>query len=276
MRVPAVSGSFYPAEASLLRNQLRDCFIKGPGEPGISTGKRSISAVIVPHAGYDYSGICAAYPFKAIAEDGLPEAYVIIGPDHIGVPYDAVMSTEDYCTPLGPCPIHKEIAYRLREFIPDDYHAHMREHSIEVELPFVQSIDPAPHIVPIIMGRQDYRTAKRISDALKIACAGHDVVVIASSDLVHYVPKAYADTADARFLDAVASGNPEAVFEEVRANGLSVCGYGPIAAAMMYSGPGPIRVLNRTDSFEATHFDSNSVVGYGSAVIYKGSVQGTE
>ena len=207
MRVPAVSGAFYPSDPVILKNQLRECFTNGPGEPGKSSGKRSISAVVVPHAGYVYSGTCAAHSFKAIAEDGLPEAYIVIGPDHVGVPYDAVMSTEDYCTPLGPCPIHQSIAMRLREFIPDDSNAHRREHSIEVELPFIQTIDPNPHIIPIIMGRQDMNTAQRVADALKIACAGHDVVIIASSDLVHYVPKTFADTMDARFLHAVASGN---------------------------------------------------------------------
>lgn len=269
MRVPAVSGSFYPADAAVLRNQINNCFVEGPGEPGRATGKRSISAVIAPHAGYVYSGRCAAYPFKAIAEDGLPDAYIIIGPDHVGVPYDAVMSTEDYCTPLGPCPVHQQIAMRLREFIPDDSRAHVREHSIEVELPFIQSIDSNPHIVPIIMGRQDYRTAKRISDALRIACEGFDVVVVASSDLVHYVPKAFADRADSRFLSVVASGDVLGVFDEVRKNNLTVCGYGPIATAMMFSAPGRVQVLNQTDSFEAMHLNSDAVVGYGSAVIYK-------
>lgn len=269
MRVPAVSGAFYPSDPVILKNQLRECFTNGPGEPGKSSGKRSISAVVVPHAGYVYSGTCAAHSFKAIAEDGLPEAYIVIGPDHVGVPYDAVMSTEDYCTPLGPCPVHQAIAMRLREFIPDDSNAHRREHSIEVELPFIQTIDPNPHIIPIIMGRQDMNTARRVAEALKIACAGHDVVIIASSDLVHYVPKTFADTMDARFLHAVASGNVEAMYDEVRANNLSVCGFGPIAVAMMYGSPGSAKILNQTDSFESARLDSNSVVGYGAVGFYK-------
>lgn len=269
MRVPAVAGSFYPSDPGILRDQIRQCFAKGPGEPKECSGKRSVKAVLAPHAGYEYSGVCAAHSFKAIAEDGLPEAYVIIGPDHIGVPFDAVMSSEDYCTPLGVCPVHRQIAARLREFVPDDPCAHTREHSIEVQLPFIQYIDKSPSIVPVIMGRQDYRTAERLANAVRIACEGHDVVVIASSDLVHYVPKALADTADAHFLNAVASGNPVAVFDEVRVNRLSVCGYGPVATAMMFNGPGKTDILNQTDSYESAKYDRNSVVGYGSAVMFR-------
>lgn len=269
MRVPAVSGTFYPAEEGILRDQLRRCFLSGPGEPKKSDGKRSISAVISPHAGYVYSGTCAAHSFKAIAEDGLPDAYIVIGPDHHGVPYEAVTSSEDYYTPLGPCPVHQGILARLREIIPDDPRAHVREHSIEVQLPFIQYIDKTPKIVPIIMGRQDMQSAERLAKAVKFACQGYDVVVIASSDLVHYVPKASADALDSRFLAAVATGNVGNVYDEVRMNNLSVCGYGPIATAMFFSEPGTVKILNQTDSFEAARLDSSAVVGYGSAVIYK-------
>lgn len=269
MRVPAVSGSFYPADGGLLREQIRHCFLNGPGEPRECSEKHSITAVVAPHAGYVYSGTCAAHSFKAIAEDGLPEAYIVIGPDHVGVPFDIVMSTEDYCTPLGPCPVHQQIASRLREFIPDDSHAHIREHSIEVELPFIQYIDPNAKIVPIIMGRQDMRTAERLANAIRIACAGHRVVVVASSDLAHYLPKAVADGVDSRFLSNVASGSVSAMYDDVRMNNLTVCGYGPIAVAMMLNGPGRIEVLNQTDSFESMNLDRSAVVGYGSVVMRK-------
>ena len=269
MRVPAVSGSFYPAEEGVLRNQLRRCFASGPGEPRESSGKRSISAVIAPHAGYAFSGSCAAHSFKAIAEGGLPDAYIVIGPDHHGVPYDAVTSSEDFFTPMGPVPVHQQIVSRLREFIPDDPRAHVREHSIEVELPFLQYIDRNPKIVPVIMGRQDMQTAERLAKALKFACQGYDVVVVASSDLVHYMPKAVADELDSHFLNAVASGNVASVYEEVRRNNLTVCGYGPIATAMLMSEPCRVKLLNQTDSFEAMRYDRNAVVGYGSAVIYR-------
>lgn len=269
MRVPAVSGTFYPAEEAVLREQIRQCFVNGPGEPAAGMGKRSISAVVVPHAGYVYSGTCAAHSYKALAEDGHPDAYIVIGPDHIGVPYEFVMSSEDFVTPLGVCPVHQELAMRLRELIPDDPMAHMREHSIEVQIPFIQYIDPQAKIIPIIMGRQDMLAAERLAKALKVACEGFNVVVIASSDLDHYVPKEVAEHADAHFLNTVAAGDVSAMYDELRMNSLTVCGYGPIATAMIFSGPGKARILNQTDSFEATQFDSGSVVGYGSMVFSK-------
>ena len=86
MRSPAVAGSFYPSDPSELRASVARCFRSGPGEPGECTGKRSISAVLAPHAGYECSGMCAAHAFKALAEDGRPDAYIVIGPDHYGVP----------------------------------------------------------------------------------------------------------------------------------------------------------------------------------------------
>ncbi|WP_400208161.1 AmmeMemoRadiSam system protein B [Methanomethylophilus alvi] len=268
MRIPAVAGTFYPSDPTLLRSQISQCFREGPGEPCVCSGRRAVSAVLSPHAGYLCSGTCAAYSFRSIAEDGLPEAYIVIGPDHYGVPYESVMCSEEYVTPFGRCEVHEDIAMRLRELIPDDVRAHTREHSVEVEVPFIQYIDPKAKIVPIIMGRQSMRSAERLAQSVKAACSGHDVVIIASSDLVHYVPKPYADEMDSMFMDAVASGDVSSVYRLVEKERLSVCGYGPIAVAMMLSG-GRIEVLDRTDSFESIGYDRNSVVGYGSAVMYK-------
>lgn len=268
MRVPAVAGTFYPSDPVSLRSQISQCFREGPGEPGAVAGGRRIAAVVSPHAGYGFSGRCAAYSFKALAEDGRPEAYVVVGPDHYGVPYESVMCSDGYMTPLGRCDVHPDIARRLREMIPDDCRAHFREHSVEVEIPFIQYIDPAAKVIPVIMGRQNRQSAERLADAIRAACAGHDVAVVASSDLVHYVPKPYADEMDARFMGAVASGDVSAVYETVEGENLSVCGYGPVAVAMMFSG-GRKEVLNITDSSEPTGRGSGSVVGYGSAVMYK-------
>ncbi|MCQ2070964.1 MAG: AmmeMemoRadiSam system protein B [archaeon] len=268
MRVPAVAGTFYPSEADILKTAIENSFRAGPGAPKRAEGRRRISALVAPHAGYCYSGSCAAYTYKALAEDGLPEAYIVIGPDHVGVPYEFVMSSEDFYTPLGPCRVHQEIAMKLRQLIPDDPRAHVREHSIEVQLPFLQYIDPNPKVIPIIMGRQNKQSAERLANAIRTACAGHDVVVIASSDLVHYAPKSLADTADREFLAAVASGNVDEVYDIVRRNNLTVCGYGPIATAMLASNSIPGTVLRQTDSSECSG-DKESVVGYGSVAFYR-------
>lgn len=269
MRSPAVAGSFYPSEKDDLLAQIRDCFAGGPGLPGPSRNERRLAAVLCPHAGYACSGSCAAYSFKALAEDGRPEAYIIIGPDHYGIPYETVMCSDEYVTPLGPCRIHQEIAAKLRELIPDDVRAHSREHSVEVEVPFLQYIDPEARIVPIIMSRQSRNMAERLAEAVKAACKGHDVVIIASSDLVHYVPKPYADRADAAFLDCVACQDLDGIYGLVQRERLSVCGYGPIATALLATRPGRVAVLKQTDSFETIGYDRDAVVGYGAAAMYK-------
>ncbi len=269
MRSPAVAGSFYPSDPEELRALVKHCFATGPGFPGECRNERKIAAVLAPHAGINISGPCAAYSFKALAEDGKPEAYIVIGPDHYGIPYEAVMCSEDYLTPLGPVHVHQELAAKLRELIPDDVRAHSREHSIEVECPFLQFIDPGAQIVPIIMSRQSRSMAERLAGAVKAACKGHDVVIVASSDLVHYVPKDYADRADAAFLKCVAAQDLSGIYGLVMRERLSVCGYGPIATALLATAPSRVEVIRQTDSYEAIRHDRDAVVGYGSAVMYR-------
>lgn len=237
--------------------------------PGDCDGKGDIAAVLAPHAGYMASGYCASYPFKALAEDSRHDTYVIIGPDHYGVPYRSVMCSDDFMTPLGVCETDKEICERLAEYVSDDPSAHSMEHSIEVEVPFIQTIDPEARIVPVMMCRQDPEEAERLAAALRSACRGRDVVYVASSDLVHYVPKRYADVVDAHFLETVSRIDPEAVFQEVAELRLSVCGFGPIATAMLASEPTRIDILAQTDSYESLGMDEESVVGYGAAAMYR-------
>lgn len=269
MRFPAVAGRFYPDEAGALRRSISECFAKGAGAPGPRSGGRRVSAVLVPHAGYVCSGYCASHAFRALAEDGRPEAYVIIGPDHYGVPYGSVTCSEGYATPFGTCHVDEGICGKLRGAVSDDPRAHAFEHSIEVEVPFLQYIDPDAKIVPVMMSRQTPQEAERLAGALRAACAGRDVVYVASSDLMHYVPKERADSLDREFLGAVASNDPSEVFDAVRRGRMSVCGYGPIAVAMMAARPSSVEILNQTDSSEALGYGCGSVVGYGSAVMYK-------
>jgi AmmeMemoRadiSam system protein B len=267
MRYPAVAGRFYPMDRDELRNSIESCFTHplGPGKPSGCTGERRISAVVCPHAGYSCSGMNAAHSFKAIAEDGLPEAYVLIGPDHYGIPYNVVMCGEEYLTPLGPCKIHGEIAAKMREYIPDDPRAHTMEHSIEVEVPFLQYIDTDPHIVPIIMGDQDIRSARRLSEQIAAACKGHDVVIIASSDMAHYVPKDVGLRLNTLVMDRLVAKDMEGMYNEVMSKRITVCGYGPIATAVMAARPESIEVLKYSDSWDSTGYDPTSVVGYMSA-----------
>ena len=238
--------------------------------PGQEGNERNIIAAVAPHAGYRASGMNAAHVYKAIKENGLPDAYVIIGPDHYGVPYRTVMCSDPYVTPLGVCEIHEEIAERLRKTIPDDPKAHRMEHSVEVQAPFIQYIDPAPKIVPIIMRDQREENAKELAVRIKDACNGFNVIVIASSDLSHYIPKKEAEHVDSLFLKQVLAKDIDGMYETLRNNRMSVCGYGPIAAAAILSEKARSEMLCHTDSFDSLGTDDSAVVGYSSIVFRAG------
>lgn len=269
MRYPAVAGKFYPADRSALEDSILGCFQHrlGPGMFGDPNGKRSIRGALVPHAGYSCSGMNAAHVYKQIAEDGLPDVYVIIGPDHYGIPFDAALCDESYLTPFGECKVDLEIIDRLSEDIPVVAGAHRFEHSIEVEVPFIQYIDPDPRIVPLIMSDQSMGSAKRIGELIREACKDKDVVVIASSDMSHYVPKHIASANDHTLIDRICSSDIDGIYATIR-SGVSACGYGPISAMIEALSPTNGRLLCYSDSFDALDYQKESVVGYASAIFY--------
>ncbi|MGE0014904.1 MAG: AmmeMemoRadiSam system protein B [Candidatus Methanomethylophilaceae archaeon] len=271
MRYPAVAGRFYPLKKEDLVRDIEACFRHrlGPGMPGPEGSARRIVSAVSPHAGYMASGMNAAHVYKHIKEDGLPDTYVIIGPDHHGVPFDFVMCSEDYLTPMGPCKTDRDMVGALKGTVPDSANAHRLEHSVEVQVPFIQYIDPDPHIVPIIMSRQDPVTARRLGEILAKACEGRDVVIIASSDMSHYIPKQRAAALDAEIIGRIAALDPDGIFHTVRSKGISACGYGPIAAAIEASRPDSAEILKYSDSYDSLGGDPGAVVGYASAVMYR-------
>jgi AmmeMemoRadiSam system protein B len=271
MRYPAVAGRFYPADKDELLASIRDCFTHpiGPGLPERIGSERKIAAAIAPHAGYMASGMNAAHTYRKIAEDGLPEAYIIIGPDHVGVPFKAVTCDEDFLTPLGKCKIHEEIAAELKKTIPCNCGAHKYEHSIEVQIPFIQFIDDDPKIVPIIMSDQSKAAADKLAHAIKEACRSRDVIIIASSDMAHYIPKEDAERLNRMVLKKIEENDVEGMYSVIESKRISVCGFGPMATAMLGSEPSKTEILKYSDSWDSLRYDVNSVVGYLSAVLYK-------
>ena len=269
VRYPAVAGRFYPIEKDILKNTVKRCFEHGLGPGTIpETGcARSIKAVMSPHAGYMASGMFAAHTYSALKEDGRPDAYVIIGPDHYGIPYDFVLCSDTYLTPLGECRTHQEICARLRELMPDDPRAHMREHSIEVQIPFLQTIDPDAKIVPIIMSRQDMHTAERLSQILRKACEGFDVVFIASTDLMHYVPARVEKNIDTKYLEKVCECDIDGMYHMTQDFEMTVCGNGPTAVAILASGSRKGKLLAHGNSWDSLGFDEDAVVGYAATMF---------
>ena len=267
MRFPAVAGRFYPSDPDELRKCIAYCFTHplGPGMPGPEGSDRKISGIMVPHAGYLASGMNAAHAYRRAKEDGLPEAYVIIGPDHYGTAGGTVICSDNFLTPLGECGTDADICGKLSEYYPDSLQAHRFEHSIEVQIPFIQFIDPDPAVVPVIMGRQTPGEASRLAGILEKACRGRDVMIVASTDLSHYIPKEKAEILDAQVFKAVMSSDPGRLFDTVREKRITMCGYGPVAVAMEMCGAP--EMLLHSDSYDSLKADPDSVVGYGSAVF---------
>ena len=267
MRYPAVAGRFYPNDKKALIKEIETCFTHdiGPGMPSSYGNERELRAVLAPHAGYRASGMNAAHAYKKIAEDGLPEVYVIIGPDHYGIPYDAAMCGGSYATPLGECKVHGIAAKRMRELIPDDPRAHMYEHSVEVQVPFIQYIDKNAEILPIIMSDQSQEAAKYLGNAIAEACEGLDHLIVASSDLSHYVPKERARSESTDVLERVCALDVPGMYKTIKDRRITACGFGPIATAMG-SGCSSAALLKYSDSGDSLGMD-DEVVAYASVAF---------
>jgi AmmeMemoRadiSam system protein B len=262
---------FYEGGESALRDQIEQCFMGklGPGRlPKADRGPRRILGGVSPHAGYAFSGMVAAHLYSRIAEDGLPQAFVILGPNHTGRGSGIAVTTQDFQTPLGVVKVDRELAKAIRrDLVDEDEKAHMAEHSIEVQLPFLQYLSPEIKFVPLCMGFQDYDAAVSVGKVVRDAIKGKDVVVIASTDLSHYVTKETAQRKDGMVLDAIRSMDPKKLYDVVRDEDVSMCGYGPVMATMTACTGGKATVLKYATSGDVQPM--RDVVGYASIVIEK-------
>lgn len=271
IRHPSVAGMFYEGDQRGLRNQIEACFLGplGPGKlPKAGAKARRIMGGVSPHAGYTYSGMVAAHLYSRIAEDGFPQSFIILGPNHTGRGSGLAIASEDFQTPLGIARIDKELAKALRkDLVDEDDEAHHAEHSIEVQLPFLQFLSPDVKFVPICMAFQDYESAVSVGKTIRDAIKGKDVVVIASTDMSHYVSKETARRKDALALDAIKSMDSKGLYEVVQDEDISMCGYGPVMATMTACAGGKATVLKYATSGDVQPM--RDVVGYASVVIEK-------
>ncbi|MBD3303572.1 AmmeMemoRadiSam system protein B, partial [Candidatus Woesearchaeota archaeon] len=184
MRNPVVSGVFYPADKESLKKQIKACFLSGFGPGKLpEKGSKELEGVIVPHAGYAFSGSCAAFAYKVVAESAGPDLFILLGPSHAG--FGSCLSLEDWKTPLGIAEVDKDFAGLLVENgIPQDEQAHANEHSIEVQLPFLQFVFEDFKFVPVIVSEDYKQAAGAILKSLKQS--DKKAVFIASSDFTHY------------------------------------------------------------------------------------------
>ena len=236
-RYAAVSGQFYPGSRERLKGVIESCFLHqiGPGSlPRLNpSGKREIKGIVVPHAGLIYSGPVAAHAYSALASDGFPDTFVILGPNHTGLGSGVAVTTDTFVTPLGDIPVDEDIAGEIEEDVIDnDIAAHKGEHSIEVQLPFLQYIKHDIKFVPVCIGIQDFSMAERVGWIIGKAIKGKSVVVIASTDFSHYVKKAVAQKLDRMAIDCILEMNPKKLYETVIKNDITMCGYGPVMAML--------------------------------------------
>ena len=210
----------------------------------------------------------AAHLYSRIAEDGFAKTFVVIGPNHTGRGSGLAVTVEDFETPLGTVRVDKELAKALRkDLVDEDSEAHRFEHSIEVQLPFLQNISSDFEFVPMCMGFQDHDAAVSVGKTIKEALKGKDAVVIASTDFSHYVTRETAKRKDGLALDAIKAMDPLRLYEVVRDHDISMCGYGPVMATISACSGGKPTVLKYATSGDV--YPMREVVGYAAVVIEK-------
>lgn len=274
-RPPAVAGQFYAGSEAALSDQLEAAFEHplGPGSvPTVEPIGELPVALVSPHAGYPYSGPVAAHGFSRLALGGKPEAVVLLGPNHGrgGAPL-AITGADRWETPLGTVPVHDGLRSTLdaARGLEIDESAHAGEHSLEVQVPFLQYLYGEVPIVPVLMSRQDERRIDRLVSALSaVDFTERDVVLIGSTDLTHYEPHETAKRADEPIRAAIAGLDAESIVEAAR-SGHSMCGFGPTATVIKTSvdrGATEGSILSYATSGD-TAGGTDSVVGYVSATI---------
>ena len=262
IRHPAVSGFFYPSDPKKLRELVTSFLTKSPREKALG--------IVVPHAGYVYSGKIAGEVYSRIE---IPEEIVILSPNHTGLgkPF-SIMPRGTWRTPLGDAEINSELASKMMETCPlleEDGLAHVKEHSLEVQIPFLQVAKKGFRFVPITLGHVSYENCKALGEGLARAIGEKPVLLIASSDMNHYEDREKTMKKDQAALDCIQNRDPEALYKTVHAKNISMCGVIPTTVMLI--------AANRLKASQATLVDHktsgdvsgdfSSVVGYAGVII---------
>lgn len=266
------AGSWYSGTPEGLNKQLgQECFLHalGPGELPSSQplAKHEILGLLCPHAGYMYSGPIAAHSYLALAKDRRPKSIVVIGPNHTGRGSGVSIMTEGvWRTPLGDVHIDNDLARSIQKnstYIDIEDDAHAYEHSIELQLPFLQFIfGSGIRFVPICMLMQDLEVALDVGQAVAKAVGDRDVVLIASSDMTHYEPHSSAEKKDAIAIEAMKNLDEKMLLEKVDKFNITMCGPGPTASVIAAS-----KALSANTGLQLKYATSGDITGDKSAVV---------
>jgi AmmeMemoRadiSam system protein B len=263
LREPAVAGTFYEKDAHALKKQVAHYLTD-------KTEKLKARAIVVPHAGYIYSGKVAGEVYSSVE---IPDIVIIMGPNHTGagVPV-SIMNSGEWRTPLGDVKINEPLANEIlkkSKAAQKDTKAHMNEHSIEVQLPFLQVIRKNFSFVPIIFGEYDLENLKDTAGAIAASIKGREVLIIASTDLTHYEDAGSAKKKDGLVLHAIETLDADGLAKDVSENSISMCGWMPVYVAITaakLSGAKQGKIIRYMNSGDVSG-DYGQVVGYGGAVI---------
>jgi AmmeMemoRadiSam system protein B/AmmeMemoRadiSam system protein A len=281
IRKPAVAGQFYPAD----RDKLSGAVTGYLGDALPPTGEKPI-AIVCPHAGYIFSGQIAADAYRQAAGFTY-DTVVILGVNHTTAGFDgiSVYPSGGFETPLGVAQVDEALAARVMaadQRFGYDPRVHEREHSVEVQVPFVQTVFPKAKILPVVVGTQDADLCARFGEALADAAGGKSILIVASSDLSHYPRYEDAVRVDGATLEAIASLDANN-FRSVTAGSMNkgipalvtcACGESPILAAMAAAkklGAKGAEIVSCANSGDTSVADRSRVVGYGAVVFVAGS-----
>jgi AmmeMemoRadiSam system protein B len=234
IRQPAVAGTFYPREPRELLARVKQFLEEGRAENSTKSAA-DVIACLAPHAGYIYSGAVAGAVYARIK---IPKRVVILGPRHRpGGANFAINSEGAWETPLGGAEIDSELARALMTACPllvEDDVAHRREHSLEVQLPFLQAVSKDFRFVPIAIGTLKFDELAELGHALAkvISNSEEPVLIVASSDLNHYESEEITHVKDHQAIDQMLALNPRGLHDTVRREGITMCGCGPAVAVL--------------------------------------------
>jgi len=265
-RHAAVAGQFYPGTREQLRTVLSGLIQSVPE-------KRRVQGIVAPHAGYIYSGAIAGKAYGRIA---IPRAVLIIGPNHHGAGAAAALYPEgEWLTPLGPILINPRLTALLQQCVPFtelDGSAHRFEHSLEVQVPFIQYLRPDATLAALCLGHGDFDAVREIGKGVAAAMReyGEDVLIVASSDMTHYEPADSARRKDNLALARAVAFDPEGLLKVCRSERITMCGVIPVAVMLVASrelGASEIELVAYGTSGDITG-DNDQVVGYAALSVW--------
>ncbi len=270
VRLPAVAGRFYPAQAETLSRELDKHL--APVPPSTERIQGAVGCV-VPHAGYMYSGHVAGAVYQRLAARS---SYIILGPNHAGrgAPL-AIMASGEWLTPLGAVPINTELARALRHACPlvmEDAAAHEYEHSLEVQLPFLQRAVGEFSFAPIAIAVGGYAALESLGHGIAQAVkrAEQPPLIIASSDMNHYEPDGITRIKDRKAIDKILQLDPQGLYDVLRREDISMCGYGPAIAMLTAAkdlGAQKAELVRYATSADSSG-DRSAVVGYAGIIAF--------